>query len=67
MKFFENKKIWKKIVIMLLLVMFFQFAFITPVKALKLIKEVIIYDIRTAITHFKINNNGKEKFTLLFN
>lgn len=33
MKFFENKKIWKKIVIMLLLVMFFQFAFITPVKA----------------------------------
>ena len=33
MKFFENKKIWKKIVIMLLVIMFFQFAFITPVKA----------------------------------
>lgn len=34
MKFFENKKIWKKIVIMLLFVMFFQFALMaTPVMA----------------------------------
>lgn len=33
MKFFENKKIWKKIVIMLLMVLLFQFGFATPVKA----------------------------------
>ena len=33
MKFFENKKIWKKVVIMLLLIIFFQFGFATPVKA----------------------------------
>ncbi len=33
MKFFENKKIWKKIVIMLLFIMFFQFALMVPVKA----------------------------------
>ena len=34
MKFFENKKIWKKIVIMLLFVMFFQFTLTTtPVMA----------------------------------
>lgn len=33
MKFFENKKIWKKIVIMLLLVLLFQFGFATPVRA----------------------------------
>ncbi len=34
MKFFENKKIWKKIVIMLLFIMFFQFALTTtPVMA----------------------------------
>ncbi len=33
MKFFENKKIWKKIVIMLLMVLLFQFGFATPVQA----------------------------------
>ena len=33
MKFFENKKIWKKIVIMLLIVLLFQFGFATPVRA----------------------------------
>lgn len=34
MKFFENKKIWKKIVIMLLVIMFFQFALmVIPVQA----------------------------------
>lgn len=33
MKFFENKKIWKKIVIILLFIMFFQFALMVPVKA----------------------------------
>lgn len=33
MKFFENKKIWKKIVIMLLIVLLFQFGFAVPVKA----------------------------------
>ena len=33
MKIFENKKIWKKVVIMLLLIIFFQFGFATPVKA----------------------------------
>lgn len=33
MKFFENKKIWKKVVIMLLLIIFFQFGFATPVHA----------------------------------
>lgn len=33
MKFFENKKIWKKIVIMLLMVLIFQFGFATPVQA----------------------------------
>lgn len=33
MKFFENKKIWKKIVIMLLIIMLFQFGFTTPVRA----------------------------------
>ncbi len=33
MKFFENKKIWKKIVIMLLLVLLFQFGLATPVQA----------------------------------
>ncbi len=31
MKFFENKKIWKKIVIILLIIMLFQFALTTPV------------------------------------
>ena len=36
MKFFENKKIWKKIVIMLLFIMFFQFALTTtPVMAVE--------------------------------
>lgn len=33
MKFFENKKIWKKIVIMLLMVLLFQFGFATPAQA----------------------------------
>lgn len=33
MKFFENKKTWKKIVIMFLIVMFFQLGFTTPVRA----------------------------------
>lgn len=33
MKFFENKKILKKIAIMLLMVLLFQFGFATPVKA----------------------------------
>lgn len=33
MKFFENKKICKKIVIMILMVLLFQFGFATPVRA----------------------------------
>ncbi len=33
MKFFESKKIWKKIVIILLMVLLFQFGFATPVRA----------------------------------
>lgn len=33
MKFFENKKTWKRIVIMLLMVLVFQFGFATPVRA----------------------------------
>lgn len=33
MKFFENKKTLKKIAIMILMVLLFQFGFATPVKA----------------------------------
>lgn len=33
MKFFENNKIWKKIVVMLLIVMLFQFGFATTIQA----------------------------------
>lgn len=33
MKFFENKKVLKKIAVMLLLILLFQFGLATPVKA----------------------------------
>lgn len=33
MKFYENKKTWKKIVIMFLIVLFFQIGFAMPVRA----------------------------------